>query len=357
MQLHVDFGERGYQIHIEAGGPDGVVEPFLAQFGRADVALFTDENVGPLYADATLERFRGAGCRAEQFTFGVGESHKVMTSADRAWQWMLEQGFDRRVVVVALGGGIVGDLAGFVASTWMRGVRLVAVPTTLLSQVDSSVGGKTGFNVLGRKNIVGTFHQPSLVYSALGSLKTLEPREFRSGLAEVVKHGVIGRMAIIEQIEHEAAAISEQSEAAMMRLISACCEVKRQVVEADERESGRRAVLNFGHTFGHAIETVSRHELRHGEAVALGMVAECRLSEQLGFCSSAIGARLAALLENIGLDADHRPWWTAEVATAMRADKKRQGTAINIAVVRDIEQVEIHRLDGADLERMVSAST
>lgn len=353
-RVPVDFGSRSYEILIESGGPGGVADALVERLGTRHVAVLTDENVGPLYLDEVLRALRSAGCEADALTIGVGEVHKVAATAERSWAWLLERGYDRNAVVLALGGGVVGDLAGFVASTWMRGVALVAVPTTLLAQVDSSVGGKTGFNLSGAKNIVGTFHQPSLVYAGLGALKTLEARDFRAGLAEVVKHGVIGRPAILDRLETDAEAVLALNPDRVAELVGACCEVKRDVVQADEREGGRRKVLNLGHTFGHAIETVSGHGIRHGEAVAIGLVAAARLSEKLGCCGPEPRERITQLLERLGLDADDGPWWTPEVARAMRSDKKRRGAAIDQVVIHEVGEVSIRRLAAAELEDMVA---
>lgn len=356
--VRVGLGRRSYRIRIVRGSLEGLGRRVASTFGSGRrVAVMSDRNVAALYGADALASLQSAGIECELFVHGVGERAKRVRTAERAWSWLLERGFDRRsTLVLALGGGVVGDVAGFVASTYMRGVDLVAVPTTVLAQVDSSVGGKTGFNLPGAKNVVGTFHQPRLVYTALATLRTLRPRDFRAGLAEVVKHGVIGRPGILAQLRMDGAAVRRREAAVMESLVATCCEVKRDVVEQDEREAGLRQILNFGHTFGHAIEVATRHRMRHGEAVALGMVSACRVSEALGYCDRGVRDELVDVLREVGLDGDDRPWFRPEVVAMMSKDKKFASGYVSFITLRGVGKVEITPLRLEELDRIVHAS-
>lgn len=350
----VTLGERSYDVLVDAGGPEGVAVPLVERLGARRVALITDKNVGPLYAERVTNALVAQGCAVRQHTMGVGERAKTVRTCTGIWRWLMAEGFDRRgSVVLALGGGVVGDVAGFVGATWLRGVDVVQVPTTLLAQVDSSVGGKTGFNLDGHKNMVGAFAQPRLVFASLDSLNTLRPRDYRSGLAEVIKHGVLGRPSIVEQIEAESSAVVARSPEVVSELVAACCEVKRDVVVQDEREAGLRQVLNFGHTFGHAIETWTKHRKRHGEAVALGMVSACRVSEALGLCDPTIRERLCAVMRSVGFDVDDAPFWRPEVVDLIRRDKKVRGDSVSFVCVRSMGDVVVAPITFETLDELV----
>ena len=317
--------------------------------------MLTDRTVAALYAEPVLGALRKAGWRASLFVQPPGERSKTIRTVARIWSGLLEEGFDRgTTVVVALGGGVVGDVAGFVASSYMRGVGFVQVPTTLLAQVDASVGGKTGFNLPGAKNAVGAFYQPRMVYASLASLRTQRPRDFRAGLAEVIKHGAIARPGILDALSVGDRALHHDP-ARLEGVIAACCEVKRDVVEADEREAGLRRILNFGHTFGHAIEVMTRHRLRHGEAVALGMISACRVSEALGFCDRSVRDALTDLMRGVGLDTDDRPYFNRQAVELMRRDKKLHAGRVAFVVLRELGAVDIAPLALAELDAIVSA--
>lgn len=347
-QVAVDLGARSYAIHIGPVGLEGLHQAIEQALGSRRLAVVTDCNVAPLWADAFVASVRAAGAAAELFVMDVGESAKTIRTVASVWAFLSEHTFDRRTTaVVALGGGVVGDIAGFAASSWLRGVDYVQVPTTLLAQVDSSVGGKTGFNFGGAKNMVGAFYQPRLVWAGLQTLTTLEPREVRAGLAEVIKHGLLGRPEIIDFVRANRAAfdvgpLSQKSDLAVLEpLVAMCCEVKRDVVQQDEREGGVRAILNLGHTFGHAIEAHTDHALRHGEAVALGLVSACRVSEALGLCGPEVRAEVVDVLQCAGLDTDDTPYWNASVAERIWKDKKVTGQTVRFVALRSIGQVEL----------------
>jgi len=299
--LRVELGERGYPIHIGEGLLDdaALYAPYVS--GRR-AAVVTNETVAPLYADRLERALARAGARAQRIVLPDGEVHKTWQVLDRIYAALLEAQADRRTVIVALGGGVVGDMAGFAAATYQRGVPHVQVPTTLLAQVDSSVGGKTAINHPLGKNMIGAFHQPSAVVADTATLATLPAREFAAGLAEVVKYGAIHDLDFLGWIEANAAALHGRVPAALVHAIRRSCEIKADIVAADERESGARALLNFGHTFGHAIESAAGYGAwHHGEAVATGMALAARFSARAGRIAAADAERLVALLARLGL--------------------------------------------------------
>lgn len=342
--VDVDLGHCKYAIRIEASGLRLLGAALKARLGTRRVLLISDENVAEHYLDSALRSLVDAGHRADSAVIKPGEQSKTIETVTTLWQEMLHLGVDRSTVVVALGGGIVGDIAGFVAATYNRGLPLVQVPTSLLAQVDSSVGGKTGFNLQGIKNVVGAFHQPALVLACLETLGTLPDRELRSGLGEVVKHAVLCRPDMLSYIRSHATKIGQRDVATISQLVKICCEVKRDVVVSDEFESGQRKLLNLGHTFGHAIETVSNHTISHGEAVAIGLVAASRLSEKLRMCDTSPRTQIIETLSSINLPVEDAPFWTPEVAQAMVWDKKRQDGEIDIVLLRGLGDPVIHRI-------------
>jgi 3-dehydroquinate synthase len=300
-----------------------------------------------------LELLHGHGVKADLVAVPAGEASKSLDTAGRVmarWQGL---GLTRAGCAVAVGGGVIGDLAGFAAGCYMRGLPFVQVPTTLLAQVDSSVGGKTGVNVEAGKNYCGLFHQPRRVYIDVAALAGLAQREVRSGLAEVVKYGVIADPELFRFLEENRAAVQGLEPEAMRRVVAACCRTKAEVVIADEREAGRRRILNYGHTFGHAIESLSGWELSHGECVAHGMVAATALAERLGMLAPAERARHDALLRAFGLAADRPALDPAQVLERMRGDKKARGGRIVLVLPTAIGRVEV-RDDVAEADIMAA---
>ena len=291
----------------------------LAQI-RGPIVLITDSHVGPLHAGRCGE----VACVV---TMPAGEQHKTLATVQTIYDEMLAAGIDRQATVVALGGGVVGDVAGFVAATYLRGVDFVQCPTSLLAMVDASVGGKTGVDMLQGKNLVGAFKQPTAVLADITTLQTLPKAEFASGMAEVVKHGLIDNPDLFERLETGDWRLTNQSPVSSLQsLVATAIEVKRTVVQEDPFERGRRATLNLGHTFGHAIEQVSGYQVRHGEGVALGLVAAANLSTRLGHCDSTLQGRIEAVLEASQLltriPAAFDP---AAIYRAMFSDKKKGG--------------------------------
>ncbi len=341
--IHVDLADGGYDIVIGSNNLDDLGD-LLASLQPSLVAVITDGNVEPLYARPLVEFLAARGLPVCLHGVEPGEATKSVEQADRLWQWLLAEGADRKSAVVAIGGGVVGDLAGFAAAGFARGIDLVQVPTTLLAQVDSSVGGKVGVNLPGAKNMVGAFWQPRAVLIDTHVLTTLPDREYRAGLAEVVKYGVILDSAFFAFLESEATRISDRDPAVLRHIVARCCRLKADVVEADEREStGRRAILNYGHTFCHALEAVTGYgRYLHGEAVSIGMLCASRLAESLGRISPEVTERQRSLLHALGLPLDvPAEFDRRQLVEAMRRDKKAEGGQLRFVLPARIGSVEL----------------
>ncbi len=347
--LVVELGARSYPIRVGEGldgfGPfvRGALEGSWAGRGCRSALVVVDANVRRL-AVALVDSLGSQGITAEVAEVPPGEASKTLARASELYDRLVDLRADRHNCVVALGGGVVGDLAGFVAATYARGLPLVMVPTTLLAQVDSSVGGKVGVNHPRVKNIIGAFHQPSAVWVDTGSLASLPTRELRSGMAEVVKYGMILDAPFFAELERQAEPLLTLEATALRRTILRSCELKAGVVALDEREeTGERAALNFGHTVGHAIEAVAGYDgpYRHGEAVAVGMVAECRLAERLGWIGPDVTERLLALLKRLGLPTRSPGLDRDALLAAMGRDKKNQGGSVRFVLPRELGRVEL----------------
>jgi 3-dehydroquinate synthase len=325
--VHVNLGDRSYDIHI---GHDLPVGASLAGEEGLRALVVSDGNVGPLHGERCETLLQAQGLTTSRLDVPAGEASKDMAFMQRIYDAALEAGLDRLSVIVALGGGMVGDLAGFAAATFLRGVRLIQVPTTLLSMVDSSVGGKTAVNLPQGKNLVGAFYQPVEVAADLATLSTLPEREYVSGLAEVVKYGVIWDAELFRRMEESVDGLLSRDATVLEDVVARCCEIKAEVVAMDEREAGVRAVLNYGHTLGHALEKELAYSgCLHGEAVSVGMVYAGELSvKEKGFPEDERD-RVAGLLKRLGLpvgvrDLGTTPAWE-KLRGAMAADKKTRG--------------------------------
>ena len=331
-----------YPVYVGAGLLSRLEELVGRHLPARRVALVADAAVHALFLAG---RLGPAPNSFEAITFAPGEESKTRESWARVTDALMQQGYGRDTGVVALGGGVCGDLAGFVAATYMRGLPYVQVPTTLLAMLDASVGGKTGVDTPHGKNLVGAFHPPVAVIADPGTLVTLPDREFRGGLAEAVKHGLIADAAYFEWIETTTPALLARDLEALTRLIRRSVEIKAEIVSGDEREGGRRAILNAGHTVAHAVEQVTRYEVSHGEAVALGLVVECELAEQLGIAPRGLRKRVAALLLRLGLpDRPPAPLQPSAMLGAMGIDKKNRGGQIHFALAGRLG--EMHRANG-----------
>ena len=346
----VNLGPRSYPIRVVGDEPSGfgpftrtALDATWAGRGCRQALIVTDGNLAP-WAPGLIAGLKGVGIAAEVVVVPPGEASKGLAEASALYDRLIGMKADRHTCVVALGGGVVGDLAGFVAATYARGLPLLMVPTSLLAQVDSSVGGKVGVNHPKAKNIIGAFHQPAGVWIDTASLATLPLRELRCGLAEVVKYGVILDADFFAFLEESVDTILALDPAAIRQIIVRSCQLKADVVARDEREeTGLRAVLNFGHTIGHAIEAVAGYggAFRHGEAVAAGMVAECRLAERLGWIGPEVTARLESLVGRFGLPTSAPGLDPDALMDAMGRDKKNQGGRIRFVLPRAIGRVEL----------------
>jgi 3-dehydroquinate synthase len=339
IPLRVELGDRSYQIHL---GPEA-----LANAGRlieaaaapSSAFIITHPIIDRLHGDVLRRGLRG-------FSFEIihvpaGERQKTLRRAAWLYDRLLELGADRSSAIIAFGGGVIGDLAGFVAATYMRGVPYLQIPTTLLAQVDASVGGKVAVDHPKAKNLIGAFYQPRLVLADSGVLRTLPAREYRSGLAEVVKHAVALDQALFLWLQQNAAALASRHPSAIAHAVRRSCEIKAEVVRRDERETGPRAILNLGHTVGHALETLAGYRsLRHGEAVAIGMVAAARIAVSTGRLAPAVAAEIESLLHRFRLPVRSPAFRVDDIIASLRADKKTLVGVPRFVLPRAIGDVE-----------------
>lgn len=339
-RVDVELGDRGYPILIGSGllGQENPWRKIFAPGGR--ILVVTNAIVARWYLTPLLA---GLPETATVLVLPDGESEKTLANAERIFEALAKARVTRDGTVVALGGGVIGDLAGFAAACWMRGIRFVQVPTTLLAMVDSSVGGKTGVNIAQGKNLVGAFHQPAMVLADLATLETLPDRQLRAGFAEVVKYGAIGDAEFFAWLEKNAAALCARDSGALAYAVAQSCMHKAGVVSRDERESGERALLNFGHTFGHALEQVTGYSsLLHGEAVAIGMLQAARLSAAQGLADEGPAQRLEGLLAAMGLPTAPPPGLDPQaLLDAMALDKKATGSNLRFVLWRGIGAARI----------------
>ena len=339
--VRVPLGHRAYDIHIGTGLLGSLGELCVPVCRGRACLVVTDSNVGPLYADACLASLRASGYEPVLAEIPAGEASKSTAQLDRLWGAASDAGLDRRAMIVALGGGVVGDLAGFLAASYLRGVTLVQIPTSLLAMVDSSVGGKTGINLPQGKNLVGAFHQPALVLADLSLLATLPPREFSAGMAEVVKYGVIRDEPFFRWLEESFSCVQRREVAALERIVRCSCEIKAEVVGRDERELGERAILNLGHTFGHAIEAATGYvEWLHGEAVATGMLIAADMSLRLGRLTDADVERVRRLLARAGLPVQAPRIGVDGARGYMQIDKKVRAGRVRLVLLQRIGAAE-----------------
>lgn len=357
--VQVPLGDRSYTIHVGNGLLSKIGDHCRRLKLGERCAIITDTNVGPKYADQLVRAFKMAGFVPNVVTVPAGESSKALKVVGECYDQLAMKRLERRSFVVALGGGVVGDLAGFVAATYLRGIAYVQVPTTLLSQVDSSVGGKVGVNLKAGKNLVGSFHQPRLVLCDLDTLASLPDREFKSGLAEVVKYGVIKDAELFKRLEKELDKVLKRDPVTLTNLIARCCTIKAEVVGADEFETGGlRAILNWGHTIGHGLEAISGYnEFLHGEAISIGQVAAARLSARMVGLSDKDADRIRDLLQRCGLPVALKlpPKKREALFDAMRLDKKVIQGEMKFVLAKGIgEVVTGQRVPDADITAILN---
>ncbi|HUQ09444.1 MAG TPA: 3-dehydroquinate synthase [Steroidobacteraceae bacterium] len=334
QRIDVNLGSRSYPIFIGAGAMR-LKEAIDQVIPARDVLVITNTTVGPLYSAALTQALAPRRCL--EVSVPDGEMHKTLANVSRMLDVLIANRFARDSCVVALGGGVVGDMAGFAAACYQRGIPFVQVPTTLLAQVDSSVGGKTGVNHPGGKNLIGAFHQPSAVFADTETLGTLPDRELRAGLAEVIKYGLIVDGPFFDWLEANAAKLLARDTDALTHAIKRSCELKAEIVARDEREQGERALLNLGHTFGHAIESATNYATwLHGEAVGAGMLLAADMSQRLGWVSDADVARVEHVLRLFGLRTDVSELTADTLAEKMKIDKKVAAGRIRLVLLKAI---------------------
>ena len=351
--LHLGLGSRSYPIHIGAGVISSA-ELYAPHRAGGRVAIVTNSVVAPLY----LQAVKKASGATTEVVLPDGEHTKSWQTLNRIFDALLEARCGRDTLIVALGGGVIGDLAGFAAAIYQRGVPFVQVPTTLLAQVDSSVGGKTAINHAAGKNMIGAFHQPRAVIADVAALDTLPERELRAGLAEVIKHGLALDAGFVDWLERNVEKMLERDRAALTYAVRRSCELKARIVAEDERESGVRALLNFGHTFGHAIESATGYGAwLHGEAVAAGMVMAAELSALMGHLSKTDVARVRELLQRAGLPVAGPALAPERLIALMALDKKAAKGRTRFVVLEAIGRAALHAdVDDALVRRAVVAA-
>lgn len=349
--LNVNLGDRSYPIHIGAANLTRIGE-LLNQIGlRGKVAVVTNPTVAPLYLDAVANALKQAGFSVIPVLIPDGEEYKNINSLQTIYDCLIAERLERKSCVLALGGGVVGDMAGFAAATYLRGVPYVQLPTTLLAQVDSSVGGKTGINHADGKNLIGAFYQPKLVLIDVSVLRTLPRRELVAGLAEIIKYGIIEDAELFQLLERDIESLVRLDQDLLIQTIATSCAIKARVVEADEREDDYRAILNFGHTIGHALEAVTGYrQFLHGEAVGVGMVKAAALSAHFGFCDVKSLQRIVQLIGKAGLPSEI----PSEVSMngliqAMEVDKKAAGGKIKFVMCEGIGKTRFHGLAPSEI--------
>ena len=351
-ELRVELGDRAYPIRI---GPGLLEQPerWASLLTGRQALLITDENVAAHYLEGVRKAL--SALSVEVVVLPAGEAQKSMANFERLMQRLAGLGASRDACVIALGGGVIGDLSGFVAACWMRGVPFLQLPTTLLAMVDSSVGGKTAINLPQGKNLIGAFHQPLAVIADTNTLSTLPDRELRAGLAEVIKYGAIMDAGFLDWLDRQRAALLARDPGALAEAIERSCRHKAAIVGRDETERGERALLNFGHSFGHAIEAIAGYgDVLHGEAVAIGMCMAARLSARLGMAPQADADRLAALLQDFDLPTQRPPALAPDdLLQAMRLDKKNLSGHLRLILWRGAGHAEI--VSGIDDAAVISA--
>ena len=326
-----------YEICIGTGIADRMALLIAKNHKAGRHIVITDGNVGRLHGQKLLEHLKAVGLNADLIEFEAGEASKTMNTTLHIAAKLLDLGADRTSLLIALGGGVVGDLVGFIASVFMRSVPYIQIPTTLVAQVDSSIGGKTAVDIPYGKNLLGTFYQPRAVFADLAYLETLPEKEFNNGLAEIIKYGIIDDEKLLRQLEDNMESVKRRDSALLLKIVETCCRIKKSIVEIDEKEQGLRRILNYGHTLGHALEAQSNFTIAHGEGVALGMIAAARISENAGYLKSAECQRIEKIILQAGLPGRiPRSIATSGVISRLKMDKKKTGAVIHFVLLKKI---------------------
>jgi len=340
--LDVGLGDRSYKISISQNSLTHLGKEMCGLSLPSRLLVVTNPTIAKLYLDKTVSVLRDAGFSVESFQIPDGEEYKNLETLESIFEFLIRNNFDRQCGLVALGGGVVGDIVGFAAACYLRGVPFVQVPTTLLAQVDSSVGGKTAVNHALGKNLIGAFYQPRYVCIDVDVLASLPEREYVAGLAEVIKYGIIRDRKFFEWLKERSSALRDRDPEALTHAVTLSCQIKANIVELDERESSVRAYLNYGHTLGHAVENLAGYgAIKHGEAVAIGMVAAARISETLGLCNDDDISEIVQLLEDLGLPVDLPKYSVQSYLEIMLRDKKVKSGTLRLILNRGIGDCEI----------------
>ncbi|MFQ5587866.1 MAG: 3-dehydroquinate synthase [Nitrospiria bacterium] len=354
--IHLDLGKNSYDVHIAEGEIDRIGERLQSLSFKGKVAVVTNPKIEGLYGGRVNKGLKKSGYRPIVIQIPAGERYKTLKQIGRIYDRLVAERFERKDVLVALGGGVIGDMTGFAAATFLRGVSFVQIPTTVVAQVDASIGGKTGVDHPNGKNLIGAFHQPRFVSSDPAVLSSLQKREYRSGLAEVVKYGVIADAGFFQYLEQNSRKIRALDLDKVSHCIERSSEIKARIVQSDERESGLRKILNYGHTIGHAVETLTGYRsVKHGEGVAMGMIAASRLSVQLGLLSPHDVERQISLLRAFGLPTRLPDLDPGAILDVMLGDKKVVGGEIHFVLPKKIGSVEIMKVDKKVLRRFLKA--
>lgn len=337
-RLYVNLGENSYDICF-TDTFDALTSELQKIGAPKKLLVVTDTNVEPLYADTVNDILTEAGYNSSVYAFPAGEENKGMDTILGICGACVKNGLDRKSMIIALGGGVVGDMAGFAAAIYMRGIKFIQIPTTLLSQSDSSVGGKTGIDFMESKNILGAFHQPKLVYINVNTLKTLPQVQFVSGMGEVIKHGIIRDKGFYDLVKNNVELIKSLDTDALIKMSKRNCEIKTKVVEQDEKEAGLRAILNFGHTIGHAVESAFNFKMTHGECVGLGMVAVCKIALDRGLIDDATVKDIENVMESYGFKIKAELPEKDEILAFMQKDKKKADGKLSFVLPVKIGEV------------------
>ncbi len=337
-RLYVNLGENSYDICFTDSFAN-LTEELVKINAPKKVLIVTDTNVENLYAKEVNDILTNAGYESDVYAFPAGEENKGMDAILGICGACVKNGLDRKSMIIALGGGVVGDMAGFAAAIYMRGIRFVQIPTTLLSQSDSSVGGKTGIDFMDSKNILGAFHQPALVYINVNTLKTLPPVQFVSGMGEVIKHGIIRDRNFYDFVKYNRELIKSYDTETLIKMSKRNCEIKADVVEKDERESGLRAILNFGHTIGHAVESAFDFKMTHGECVGLGMIAVSKIAKDRGMIDENALSDIINIMESYGFIVKTKLPQRDRIMEFMQKDKKKADGKLSFVLPVKIGEV------------------
>lgn len=344
-KITVPLGNRSYPILVGANILGSLGTQLLEVNFPRRVAIISNPVVSQIFGDAVRDSLTAAGFDFLEINLPDGEQHKTLKTIEHIYDVLLQNNFDRSTGLIALGGGVIGDMVGFAAATFLRGIPFVQVPTTLLAQVDSSVGGKTGVNHALGKNLIGAFNQPELVLIDVATLSTLEPREVAAGLAEVVKYGIIKDLSFFVWLEENYLSLQQRQVDALITAVKRSCQIKADIVEVDEKEGSIRAFLNYGHTFGHAVESLSGYGVwKHGEAVAMGMVVAAQISAAQGLCQPADVDRIVALLKSLQLPVSPPDHPLEDYVAAMQRDKKVKHGTLTLVLNQGIGNVKLAQI-------------